>query len=96
MHVRVIESGHHEMPAEVDYLGVFSLKLLNVRVGANRNDAVAAHGNRLGALQEHSSHDGIASIFANQKDCAGKNVAIDEDAVNRLWGLSRFGKRGER
>src|ERR1051326_5794046 len=47
MHVSVIEAGHHEMPAEIDDLGLGAFKFLDFIVGTCSNDVAARNGERL-------------------------------------------------
>ena len=70
MHVRVVESGHHEMSAEIDDLRVAALQLADVIVRADGNDATIAHRHRLRARGRRLRID----------------VAVDEDDVRRIAG----------
>ena len=76
MHVGIIESWHDEMSAEIDNLRVLAFELLDLVIGANGNDAVAAHGDCLRALQEHSSHDGIAPSLLIRRIAPGKTSPL--------------------
>ena len=65
MQMRIVESRHHEVPAEIDDLRVIALQLANVVVGADGDDAAIAHRHRLRASR---------SRF-------GVDVAVEEDDV---------------
>ena len=47
MNMRVIEAGHGKMAAEIDDLSLRAFELLNVRVGADRDDFATSDGDGL-------------------------------------------------
>ena len=70
--VRVIESGHDELPAQIDYLGLRAFQLEDLGVLSDGFNAITANGNRLRAFNRFE-RGGF--------DDAGVDVAVHKDEV---------------
>src|SRR5215469_6077951 len=73
MRVRIVETGHNEVPAKIDDLSLAALELLNVFVGSDRGDTTIANRQRLRAGRLR----------------LGVDVSIDEDRVRQPGNIIR-------
>lgn len=74
--MRVIETRHNEVPAEIDDLYVAMFQLQNLFVGSDGEDAPIANGNGLGARQL-----GLGVLILRGR--VGVDITVDEENVRR-------------
>src|SRR5947209_12171508 len=90
MGVRIIESGHHKAPVQVDHLRALCFQLLYFRIGANGNDLAAQHGNGLDPFCQPCRIEILrpGNVIRNVGR-AYINIAVDEDHLRRIFDLRR-------
>ena len=76
MHVCIIETGHNEVAAEIDDLGLGSLQFANLGPRADREDPITAQGEGFGALARSKR-----SRVGDTGGGAGVDVAVGKDHV---------------
>src|SRR5581483_3453644 len=91
MRVRIVEARHHEVPAQVDHLGVLALQLFDFSIRSNRYDTAFVNSNGLNAraLGDVRPGDNLARrLIGIARDLVYNrsrvDIAVDKDDVGRL------------
>jgi len=82
--MRVIESRHDEMPAQVHDLRVLALEPLDLCIRADGHDAAAAHGDGLDAWPQRRRVKRDFAIELDRRNGAGQHIAMKKDRVRRV------------